>query len=339
MKKISIIFAIHCIFSIFSYSQTIVKGKVINSETNTVRLISILSNQMIAEQKLNEKGEYSFNLNIQQTDFIKLAFDEYSEIYLIPEPGKTVVIDVDIKDMNNPKIIGSPETQKIYSQFATAQKLDAELLKFTEETQKKKKDAIRNMINENPNSLSCLFFIQQLDPKEDYELHKKLADGLEQYKYNNFVSDFILQVAAMKANEIGEAAAEISLPNPDGQTITLSSFKGKYVLIDFWASWCGPCRAESQAIVALYNKYNPKGFEILSVSLDQDKTAWINAIKKDNLDKWTHISDLKGWSSQAGALYNVTSIPFTVLVDKDGKVIAKGLRGKDLEQKLEEIFN
>ena len=114
--------------------------------------------------------------------------------------------------------------------------------------------------------------------------------------------------------------------------------RGKVVLIDFWASWCGPCRRENPNVVKLYEKYKDKGFEIFSISLDKDKTAWIKAIKDDNL-KWTnHVSDLKYWSSEAAKLYGVSSIPSTVLIDKEGRVIAKNLRGRDLELKMKEIF-
>jgi thiol-disulfide isomerase/thioredoxin len=118
----------------------------------------------------------------------------------------------------------------------------------------------------------------------------------------------------------------------------LSSLKGKVVLIDFWASWCGPCRKENPNVVRIYNKYHNEGFEIFGVSLDRNRDSWLKAIKNDNLS-WIHVSDLKYWQSEGARLYGVNSIPFTVLLDKDGKILAKGLRGKSLEDKLEEIFN
>ncbi len=113
--------------------------------------------------------------------------------------------------------------------------------------------------------------------------------------------------------------------------------KGKYVLVDFWASWCGPCRRENPNVVKLYEKYGGDKFEILGVSLDSNKDRWIQAIEKDNL-QWKHVSDLKKWSSAAAADYGVRSIPFTVLIDPEGKVIQTKLRGKALEDKLAEIF-
>ncbi len=136
---------------------------------------------------------------------------------------------------------------------------------------------------------------------------------------------------------IGTLAPELAAPSPDGSIKSLSQLRGKYVLIDFWASWCGPCRRENPNVVRLYNQYKDKGFEILGVSLDNSKSRWIDAIAKDKLT-WPHISDLKGWSSHLSKQYGVRGIPYTVLVDKEGRIIAKQLRGASLEKKLQEIF-
>lgn len=145
------------------------------------------------------------------------------------------------------------------------------------------------------------------------------------------------KVETLRNVEVGKVAPDFALKDTTGNEIALSSFKGKYLLIDFWASWCRPCRAENPNNVAIYNDYKDKGFEILGVSFDNKREDWLKGIKDDKLT-WAQVSDLKGWKSAAGQLYGVNSIPHTVLLDKEGVIIAKNLRGEKLREKIAELL-
>lgn len=198
-------------------------------------------------------------------------------------------------------------------------------------------------------SISPNFGFKDWDP-ENLNLFKVVSEGLGK-KYpespiSTNLSNQVFQIESayneyLKAEEQARnptVAPEIAMKSPEGKIITLSSLKGKYVLIDFWASWCAPCRKENPNVVRLYKKYKNKGFTVLSVSLDKDKTAWTNAILNDNLLWPYHVSDLLAWETPMTAIYGFQSIPHTVLVDKEGMIIARNLRGQSLEQKLEELL-
>ncbi|MFM9951239.1 MAG: TlpA family protein disulfide reductase [Saprospiraceae bacterium] len=151
------------------------------------------------------------------------------------------------------------------------------------------------------------------------------------------VANMTQELDRKRAFVIGSVAPDFTQPTPDDKTKSLSSLRGKIVLVDFWASWCGPCRRDNPEVVKLYETYKDKGFDILGVSLDRDKERWLQAIQQDGL-VWNHVSDLKGWQNDVAQRYGVTSIPHTMLVDREGRIIARGLRGPALAEKLKELF-
>ncbi len=205
---------------------------------------------------------------------------------------------------------------------------------------KKYKDQIATMMVEGSPSLAVINLLQNntLDKDEYFSTFVAIADKLKKEWPNYSQSkNFVEYVDKLKPTAIGQVAPDLSLPDTTGQIVKLSSLKGKYVLVDFWAKWCGPCRQENPNVVRLYNKYKDKGFTVYGVSLDRNKEDWLKAIHEDNLT-WTHVSDLKFWQSEAAKIYSVNAIPFSVLVDPKGVIIDKNLRDFALEAKLAEIF-
>ncbi len=197
------------------------------------------------------------------------------------------------------------------------------------------KQLVMDFTKANPRSIVAAFEIYsnfsynprlgQLD-----SLYQQLDTTVRISFYGRLLQDLIDKT---KLTAIGNPAPDFTSNDVNDKPVTLSSFKGKYILVDFWASWCGPCRLENPNIVKAYHKYHDKGFGIFGVSLDDTKSDWIQAIKKDGLD-WTQVSDLKGWKAAAVSLYGVNGIPMNYLLDKNGIIVAKGLRGEELDIKL-----
>lgn len=216
----------------------------------------------------------------------------------------------------------------------------------------------RNFIDENIESMvSLIALYKQVTPQvyvlnieEDLEYYKRVDSTLsalypESEPVKTLHNQLETVISSMENSDpdagnigIGTVAPEIALPSPEGDVIKLSSTRGQYVLLDFWAAWCSPCRRENPNLVEAYEKYSDEGFEIFQVSLDQTREAWLEGIEEDKLDDWIHVSDLKYWSSEVVPLYGIESIPTNYLLDQEGRIIAANLRGEALVQKLSELF-
>ena len=197
-------------------------------------------------------------------------------------------------------------------------------------------------IEDNKASEALVVVLEQIRPESEFKLFKEVAQDLNKTlpntPYTSNLNKYIEQMEMKTMLSVGSEAPELDFPGPDGTNIKLSSLRGKVVLLDFWASWCKPCRMENPNVVKLYNKYKDQGFDVYSFSLDEKKERWIKAIEEDGLVWDNHASDLKGWKSQSVSIYGFGGIPFTVLIDRNGKILAKKLRGAALENTLKEVL-
>ena len=215
-----------------------------------------------------------------------------------------------------------------------------ELEKKWEDVSKRQTAVIKECINQNLNNIAGAQLLRRFESSlSSEEVAKILAVASPVMKENGFTQAVIKHQIAMKRAEVGQKFTDFKSKDINDKEVALSDYigKGKYVLIDFWASWCGPCRGENPNVVAMYKELHPKGLEILSVSLDNDKEAWLKAIQDDQLT-WNHVSDLKGWQNEAAQLYAVNGIPHLVVLDENNVIVAKDLRGAELKAKVAELL-
>ncbi len=215
----------------------------------------------------------------------------------------------------------------------------AEAMAENEKLMEERKNFIIDFVRKNnTSSVAAYLCLFELANYLKFEEIQELKNGLSGEAVKTpYFKELDSKLKVIENVQIGKVAPDFKLTNPDGKEIELKSFRGKYLLIDFWASWCRPCRMENPNVVKVYKQYKDKGLEILGVSLDNEKSKWVEAIEKDGIS-WAQVSDLKGWRSDVAKLYGVQSIPQTVLLDKDGKIIAKNLRGEELSKKMAELM-
>ena len=287
--------------------------------------------------RLNIIGKNSIDFILENTD-INISIDE-NEISVTGSVGtdNLTTIKKYINDYQD-------ERYELNRSFIQASRDDnkLEILRIRNESEQLESNFIKNfkkLIWNMDNSIATFFVSDYLKIDDHFNFWDSLIFKYEKdLGYTSYYKALNEKFNRIKVLSVGQFAPEISLNDPKENQLTLSSFRGKYVLLDFWAAWCKPCRDENPNIVNMYNKYKNNGFEVYQVSLDRDKSTWINAINKDGLNELNHVSDLKFWKSDAAITYNIKSIPASFFIDPDGKIIAKNLRGPRLEKKLSEIF-
>lgn len=355
-----------------------ITGTIEGAGGKTLYLEALSSNGVIdvAQTKLEDDGTFELVGNVPAMGIYQLRLGE-GEQNILPmtlSPDEKISLEVSIdKYMRRPVFKGAVWTEPLnqymalFDDFANEQSLMAqqgnsmsqeEMMQAYLTLRKPLDEFAKNQMRKEPANPVNIILMSSLTPSMGWEfwdpsnleiLNQVAAAFNEKYKGSPIAEDMAGQqqqlsnsyqqfLAYKESQTTGGTVPEIELPTPEGKMLKLSSLRGKVVLIDFWASWCGPCRRENPNVVKMYNQYKNKGFTVFSVSLDENGEAWKKAIAMDGLLWPNHVSDLKGWNTPMTQLYGFNAIPHTVLIDANGKVIATNLRGQDLEQKLKEIL-
>lgn len=343
MKKIALIITLLAASLVATAQRSSFSGTIVGIEKGTRVVVSEpRGGRLVPVDTLTPDSKGRIKKDFQSADPVFVAFaltrTQSPMVHVIMLPGEKISMDMvfmpAINFINITSAKGSSNAD-VYMRYTNLMS-DALVDQRLQQTLALK---MEQLLSTNANVLMSAFLVTYFESAfEQYAgLYKAIRDSLiGTYPENDFVRHLDSKLRASIV--AGMDAPDIALPDRDGQIRRLSDLRGKVVLIDFWASWCRPCRMENPNVVNVYKRYKDKGFEIFSVSLDNNREAWLKAIEVDGLVWPNHVSDLRGWSSAGGRLYGISSIPATVLVGPDGKVLARNLRGAELERKLAEIF-
>ncbi|MBK6397953.1 MAG: AhpC/TSA family protein [Bacteroidetes bacterium] len=353
-----IVFAIGCSNS---NKNGTISGKLnnFNGEYVFLQQITETGDQNLDSSKVDKRGNFTLKNPAGETDYYILRTDSVNIIFLVLKAGESVTVDADAKNLEaSYKVKGSKDSDllrilrsydktlsdslnTLYVEIrnqnpVVADSIGSYLQEYYAMTME---EFAKNFIRQNLNSIVSLSATKFVNQQSELGLLQELqAKLISIYPKNKYVADFTTLIGELNVLPAGSMAPEITLNNFEGKPVSLSSLKGKVVLIDFWASWCAPCRIENPDIVAAYEKLKGKDFEIYGISLDNNIEAWNEAVIRDKI-KWIQVSDLLRWESPVVKQYQVQAIPFNILIDREGKIIAKGIKGHDLYDKVSLAIN